>query len=151
MAPARMHRLQPRLAPALSGLARPSAQTPREAKTPSALANSHAVTSPAGWAPACQLCLASQRPLFLPWSGLASAPIARKRGIMLTFAHGEGARALHDDYLLRLVLLVSVTRPGQPLPQLPYSPWRFLAGPGSQFPWISSQRYLRQGILGFSG
>ena len=32
----------------------------------------------------------------MPWSGLASAPIARKRGIMLTFAHGEGARALHD-------------------------------------------------------
>ena len=65
MAPALTSRLQPQLAPALSGPARPSAQTPREAKTPSALANSHAVTSPAGWAPACQLCLASQRPPFL--------------------------------------------------------------------------------------
>ena len=41
---------------------------------------------------------------------------------------------------------VSVTRPGQPVLQFPYSPWRFFAGPGSQSPWISSQRYLRQGL-----
>ena len=79
-------------------------------------------------------------------SSIADHPGIRRTKNLVRREYWWPAMDTEIEAYVQTVLPVSVTRPGQHLLQFPYSPWRFLAGPGSQSPWTSSLRYQRQGL-----